>query len=310
MKFLIIRFSTMGDIVLTSPLVRCLRKQFPDAAIHFLADDACRPAIEFNPHIDKLHVLAHSVELMLEELKTEEYDHIIDLQHDSKSLLVSRSLKKKPLLISPDGFRSRFITRFTRLRTPHFADACFKAAATLKIKYDGGGLDYFIAANEETKKSDIPGAHYAGYIACGIGVSPGAKKWPAAKWKIFCEKLDHPIILMGSNEDAPIGNEIASTDPVKIYNACGKFSMNEMADLISKSKMFVTHENDLLHVAAAYKRPVISLWGHAASLAARYPYYGKIFLTGKQQLPFDNFLNRHIESIAVDDVLSAVKKRL
>ncbi|HQW44711.1 MAG TPA: glycosyl transferase, partial [Chitinophagaceae bacterium] len=78
-KFLIIRFSSIGDIVLTTPVIRCLKKQVPDAEIHFLTKDTFRSIVEHNPYIDKLYVLAHSWELMIEELKVEEYDYIIDL---------------------------------------------------------------------------------------------------------------------------------------------------------------------------------------------------------------------------------------
>ena len=94
-KFLIIRFSSIGDIVLTSPVIRCLKKQVPDAEVHFLTNNTFRAVVEHNPYIDKLHVLAHSWELMIEELKTEEYDYIIDLHHNTKTFRVKNCLKKK-----------------------------------------------------------------------------------------------------------------------------------------------------------------------------------------------------------------------
>jgi ADP-heptose:LPS heptosyltransferase len=95
MKFLLIRFSSIGDIVLTTPVIRCLKKQVPDAEIHFLVKDSFRSIVEHNPYIDKLHVLAHSWELMIEELKGEEYDYIIDLHHNVKTLRLKKELKKK-----------------------------------------------------------------------------------------------------------------------------------------------------------------------------------------------------------------------
>jgi ADP-heptose:LPS heptosyltransferase len=144
MKFLIIRFSPVGAIVLTSPLLRCLRKAFPDATIHFLVDGACRSAVEFNPHIDKLHVLAHSRELMIEELKTEEYDHIIDLQNDHKSQVVSKALGKKPFVAGSKTFWSIFSSP----EKSHIAELQFRSLRSFEITNDGNGLDYFIAAHE------------------------------------------------------------------------------------------------------------------------------------------------------------------
>src|ERR1044071_9904235 len=95
MKFLVVRFSSIGDIVLTTPVIRCLKKQVPDAEVHFLTKDAFRSVVEFNPYIDKLHVLAHSWELMIEELKTENYDYIIDLHHNVRTLKIKQSLNVK-----------------------------------------------------------------------------------------------------------------------------------------------------------------------------------------------------------------------
>ena len=91
-KFLIIRFSSIGDIVLTTPVIRCLKQQVPGAEIHFLVKDKFRSVVEYNPYIDKFHVLAHSWELMIEELKMEEYDYIIDLHHNTKTLRVKKAL--------------------------------------------------------------------------------------------------------------------------------------------------------------------------------------------------------------------------
>ena len=93
MKFLIIRFSSIGDIVLTTPVIRCLRKKYPEAEIHYLTKQSFRGIVADNPYIDKVHILAESFELMLHELKMEEYDYIIDLHHNLRTLRIKRSLK-------------------------------------------------------------------------------------------------------------------------------------------------------------------------------------------------------------------------
>ncbi len=82
-------------MVLTTPVIRCLKKQVPDAELHYLTKNAFRPVMEHNPYIDRLQVLAHSWELMIEELKTEQYDFIIDLHHNAKTLRVKAALQKK-----------------------------------------------------------------------------------------------------------------------------------------------------------------------------------------------------------------------
>src|SRR5437762_11746256 len=94
MKFLIIRFSSIGDIVLTTPVIRCLKKQVPEAEVHFLTKESFHSIVEHNLYIDKVHLLAHSWDLMINELKLEEYDDIIDLHHNVRTLRVKQALNK------------------------------------------------------------------------------------------------------------------------------------------------------------------------------------------------------------------------
>lgn len=283
-KFLIIRFSSIGDIVLTTPVVRCLKKQLAGSEIHFLVKDNFLPVVQHNPYIDKVHVLAHSWELMVEELKAEQYDYIIDLHHNARTLRLKRALRR-----SNDGHRVKEVHSFYKLNIQkyfytafkinmlpriHIVDRYMQTVASYGVKNDGAGLDYFISKEEETTLKDIPASHHAGYIACVIGAALGTKRWPVHKWKEFCKQMNHPIILLGGPEDRVAGDEIAATDDVKVYNACGKFKLNESADLIRKSKLVITNDTGLMHIAAAYKKQVISLWGNTVPSFGMTPYYG------------------------------------
>lgn len=276
MKFLIIRFSSIGDIVLTSPVVRCLKQQVPDAEVHFLVKDNFLDTVKNNPYIDKVHVFAHSWELMIEELKTENYDHIIDLQRNRKSAKVKAALGIKSSNVNKLNIRKYIYTAFKINLLPkiHIVDRYLKTVEYFGVKNDGKGLDYFIAKEEETKKEDIPGSHYAGYIACVIGAAHATKQWPVHKWKEFCKQVNHPVILLGGPGDKANGNEIAEADNVKIYNACGKFSLNESADLVRKAKLVISNDTGLMHIAAAFKKPIISLWGNTVPSFGMTPYYG------------------------------------
>lgn len=278
-KFLIIRFSSIGDIVLTTPVIRCLKKQIPDAEVHFLTKDSFRSVIEHNPYIDKLYMLAHSWELMVEELKAENYDYIIDLHHNTKTLRLKKILKKKSFSFYKLNIQKYFFTAFKINMLPkvHIVDRYLKTVESFGVKNDGAGLDYFISKEEEIKKEDIPASHHAGYIACVIGAAHATKRWPVSKWKKFCSTMDHPIILLGGKGDVANGNEIAAVDTVKIYNACGKFKLNESADLVKKSKLVISNDTGLMHIAAAYKKPIISLWGNTVPSFGMYPYYGNKF---------------------------------
>jgi heptosyltransferase-2 len=325
-KFLIIRFSSIGDIVLTTPVIRCLKKQVPDAEVHFLVKNSFRSVVEYNPYIDKLQVLAHSWELMIELLKTENYDYIIDLHHNLKTLRIKKALKKKSFSFYKLNIQKYFYTalKIKLLPKVHIVDRYMKTVESFGVKNDGAGLDYFIGPHEVTK-NDIPASHSAGYIACVIGAAHGTKRWPVHKWKEFCNKMNHPVILLGGKEDKNNGDEIAEADPVKIYNACGKFHINESADLVRKAKVVVTNDTGLMHIAAAFRRPIISLWGNTIPSFGMTPYYGDspvsdvIMQTNKlwcrpcskigfKKCPLGHF--KCMEKIDADDVINKVKVRL
>ena len=322
-KFLIIRLSSIGDIVLTSPVVRCLRQQVPDAEVHFLVKSKFLSVVQHNPYIDKVQVLAQSWELMIEELKTEEYDYIIDLHHNSKTLRIKSALKVKAFSFYKLNIQKYLLTalKINLLPTLHIVDRYMDTLKSFGVKNDGKGLDYFISEKEKTSKSDIPASHGAGYYALVIGAAHATKKWPVHKWKAFCEKIGHPVILLGGNEDKEAGEQIASVDPIKVYNACGKFSLNESADLLQKAKLVISHDTGLMHIAAAYKKPIISLWGNTVPAFGMTPYYGNAMIPQQQlevkglwcrpcskigyaKCPLGHF--KCMERIAVEEVLGAV----
>jgi ADP-heptose:LPS heptosyltransferase len=85
-------------------------------------------------------------------------------------------------------------------------------------------------------------------------------------------------MLLGGLEDADEGERIAAVDSIKIYNACGKFNLNESADLVRRAKLIITNDTGLMHIASAFKRPAISLWGNTVPEFGMYPYYGENFL--------------------------------
>jgi ADP-heptose:LPS heptosyltransferase len=81
-------------------------------------------------------------------------------------------------------------------------------------------------------------------------------------------------MLMGGPEDREDGNEIAAQDPIKIYNSCGKFNLNESAELVKIARVIVSNDTGLMHVAAAYQKPIVSLWGNTSPDMGMFPYYG------------------------------------
>jgi ADP-heptose:LPS heptosyltransferase len=278
-KFLIIRFSSIGDIVLTTPLIRCLRKQYPDAEIHFLTKQSFRGIVASNPYLNKIHTLGDSFELMLHELKTEEYDYIIDLHHNLRTLRIKRFLKGvKSFSFNKLNVEKFIYTNFKINTMPdkHIVDRNLEAIASLGVVNDGLGLDYFIPDADRIKKKDLPTGHMYGYVAVVIGAALATKKMPLHKLKELCAAIKFPVVLLGGKEDVEGGKAIADVDDIKIYNACGKFNLNESADILQNAKLVITHDTGLMHIAAALQKDIISIWGNTVPEFGMYPYYGKL----------------------------------
>ncbi len=265
MKFLIIRFSSIGDIVLTTPVIRCIKQQVSGATVHFLTKKNFRGIVETNPYVDKVMILNESWELLMHELQMGEYDYIIDLHHNLRTLKVKRGLKGvKSFSFNKLNIQKWLLTalKINRLPKVHIVDRYLDTVKELGVVNDGKGLDYFIPVKDTISEKDIPLSHWYGYIGIVIGAAHNTKKLPVHKLKELCEKITYPIILLGGKEDSANGDEIASLDDIRIYNACGKFNLNESAGLVKRSKLIITHDTGLMHIAAAFQKPIISVWGN------------------------------------------------
>jgi ADP-heptose:LPS heptosyltransferase len=280
MKFLIIRFSSIGDIVLTTPVVRCLKKQLVTAEVHYLTKAAFRPILAANPYVDKLHCLEGDPDSLIGRLREEDFDYVIDLHHNLRTFRVKRGLGKRSFSFDKLNIWKWLLTNFKIDRMParHIVDRYMDTVRSFGVVNDGAGLDYFVPKGEELKPQDIPTSHAAGYIGVVIGAAHATKRLPFHKLAELCREARHPLILLGGPEDSAVARELAALDPVKIYNACGQFSLNESAALVRQAKLIVTHDTGLMHIAAAFKRPVISVWGNTVPEFGMYPYYGENYL--------------------------------
>ena len=290
MKILIIRFSSIGDIVLTTPVIRCLKQQLPEVEIHYLTKTSYKAVLEANPYIDKLHFLQDDLQAVIPQLQQEDFAYVIDLHHNLRTMRVKKALGRQSFSFNKLNVQKFILTtiKLNVLPNVHIVDRYMHTVQSLGVKNDGRGLDYFIPEKDRVKESDIPAGHLAGYIGVVIGAAHNTKKLPLHKLKELCAAIDHPIILLGGKEDRDIGEQIASVDPHKIYNSCGKFNINESADLVRRAKLIITHDTGLMHIASAFKKPVISIWGNTVPQFGMYPYYGALpAQTPKDKLPYD-----------------------
>jgi len=259
--------------------MRCLKKQLADAEVHFVTKSSFRMVTEHSPYIDKFFYFDEDLSVLIQDLKKENYDYVIDLHDNIRSNRIRRALKKKSYTINKLSVEKFLLTNFNINLMPgrHITKRSLDTVAELGVVDDGLGLDYFIPPGQRVNETDIPTSHQAGFLAVVIGANHFTKKLPVHKLQELCYKIEHPIILLGGKEDQSAGVQIASVDPVKIYNACGKFSLHESADLVRRSKLVVSHDTGMQYIACAFHKPVLAVWGGTSPRLDVEPYYGSAY---------------------------------
>lgn len=290
-KILVIRFSSIGDIILASPVFRCVKQQLPGTELHLVTKQSFKPVTSSNPYIDRFFYLDKDLTSLVEELKEENYDYVIDLHKNFRSYKIKKALKKKSFTIRKLSVEKFLLTRLNIDLMPdiHITQRSLDTVAPLGVKDDGLGLDYFIPEKDIVKETDLPHSHLAGFVALVIGASYNTKKLPVHKLQELCNKLEYPIILLGGKEDHAAGEVIASVDDIKVYNACGKFNLNESADLVRQSKLVISHDTGLQYMACAFKKPLLAIWGATSPDLDVEPYYGSRFMDQQTQPIYENF---------------------
>jgi ADP-heptose:LPS heptosyltransferase len=280
MKFLVIRFSSIGDIVLTTPVVRCLKKQVPDAVIHYLTKKTFRPVLEFNPYIDQLHFLEDDMESLIQELQQEKFDVIIDLHKNMRTLRVKQALKKKSFSFEKLNVQKWLMTnlKWNFLPNIHIVERYLETVSSFGVVNDGAGLDYFIPKDEVFAINQLPELCQKGYVGIVTGAAHATKRIPLDKLKEICMAMDLPVVLLGGKEDMETGEVLAALDPQRIFNACGRLTINQSASLVEQARVILTPDTGLMHIAAAFKKPIVAVWGNTIPQFGMYPYSGHFSL--------------------------------
>ncbi|RYZ98623.1 MAG: lipopolysaccharide heptosyltransferase family protein [Sphingobacteriaceae bacterium] len=287
MKILVIRFSSMGDIIYTTPVVRCLKKQLPGAEIHFLTKIQFKYIYDNNPYIDKLLLLKDTLGETIQEIKAEQYDHIIDLHNNLRTAIIKLRTGIPASTYKKQTIRKWLSLKFNLKLVPpvHLVDRYLEAVKFLGVTNDGQPIDYYIKASHQLNEL-LPPSHQNGYVAFVIGATHFTKRMPNEKIISICRELNLPVLLLGGNDVAANGDIIASASGVTAYNACGKTSLDESVFLVSQAKSVIGFDTGLTHIAEAFNVPIASIWGGTApELLGVQPYQVKDALVAGIELP-------------------------
>lgn len=285
MKILVIRFSSMGDIIYTTPVVRCL-KQLPDVEVHFLTKPAFRYIYDNNPYLDKLLLLKDNLSDTIADIKAEQYDYIIDLHSNLRTAIIKLRTGIKSSTYNKQRLSKWLSLKFKlKLVEPvHLVERYLKTVHFLGVKNDGLPIDYYIKKNHGLKEL-LPPSHQK-FIAFVIGATHFTKRMPNQKVINICQNLRYPVVLLGGNDVKENGDTIAAAIGPYVYNACGITTLDESVYLVSKAETVIGFDTGLTHIAEAFNKPIVSIWGSTVpELLGVQPYMVKRSLVAGVELP-------------------------
>lgn len=268
LKILVVRFSSIGDIVLTTPVVRMLKKQL-NAQVHYLTKSSYVSLLKNNPYIDSVYQIDNSISEVIADLKKEKYDYVIDLHSNLRTQILKFRLGMPAKSFNKLNMEKFMLTNFKLDKMPkiHIVDRYLETVKHLGVKNDNQGLDFFLSANDKLDISIFP----KNYIVFIIGGQHATKILPNEKIMSIIKKVNKPVLLIGGPEDVHRGEEIAKACD-KVVNTCGKYSILHSASLVQQATMVITHDTGMMHIAAAFNKKIYSVWGNTVPEFGMYPY--------------------------------------
>ena len=274
-RILIIRLSSIGDIVLTTPIIRCLKEQWAgEVEIHYLTKKAFKPVLVHNPHLAQLHLVENKVEEVIPALQEIGFDHVIDLHKNLRSAKVKRAIDAPNASFSKENIKKWLLVNLSWDVMPrvHIVDRYFQAVETLQIENDLQGLDYFLGPQDDDAIRRLPESHQQGYLAWVVGAAHATKAVPVDKSVSILSQIKMPVVLLGGPTDKEKGGQIAREAGDHVHNACGQFQLNESAALVKGAQKVVTPDTGLMHVASAFHQDIYVLWGNTVRSFGMFPY--------------------------------------
>jgi ADP-heptose:LPS heptosyltransferase len=277
-KVLVIRFSSIGDIVLTTPVFRCLKQQV-EAEVHFVTKPAYADLLRTNPYIDTIWTLDEATfASVARDLANEEFDYVIDLHNNLRSTRLKWALGK----VRTSRFRKLNVQKWLLVNLGldllpdiHIVDRYLEALAPLHIQPDGKGLDFFIRPDARRPLSDFDlRLHAQQYVAFAIGGQYATKQLPPELIARVCNQVGGTVCLLGGKEDVAASEQITElvTNRQQVVNMVGQLSVHESAWVLLQANKVITHDTGMMHIAAALGKRIATIWGNTVPKLGMYAY--------------------------------------
>ncbi len=272
MKILIVRFSSIGDIVLTTPVIRAIHEQRPDIEVHYLTKSAYKGILENDKRIHTLHTIDKKIEEIVSQLKAEQYDHIFDLHNNIRTLKLKKKLGVPATAFKKMNIGKWLLVHFKiQLKENHVVNRYFDAVQKLGIQNDhkNGAVEL-----PHSFAIESMGLIEKQYVAVAIGAQFATKVAPVSVLAEIINHIDAPLVLLGGPEDEDrakeLMNQLTSTQVVNAVNRC---KLMDSVEIVRQAKVALTHDTGLMHFAASFSVPIVSIWGNTVPELGFAPYY-------------------------------------
>lgn len=295
-KILIIRLSSIGDILLTTPFIRQTRMAFPDSTIDFVIKQRFIDLVRFNPHINHIYSVAEEEGLkglneIRKQINSRRYDYIFDLHNNIRSRIITRGLKVPVFRMHKDKLKRALLVyaKINLYKKPVPIPLRYlQVGKAAGIKDDGNGLEIFWKNYIEENLFDYVDRHF--FSKPFIAIAPGAgfktKRWPIEYFAELIKKLETvkslPVVLLGSKDEASYFKPLEALP--RVTNLAGKLTLLEAAILISKAKFLVANDTGLMHMATAVKTPVLAIFGSTVEEFGFFPFRSEHQVVQKEGL--------------------------
>lgn len=274
-KILIVRLSSLGDILLTTPFIRSLKNQYSNLTIDFLVKEQFEDAVKLNPYLSKTISVKNNYDVFLlkQELKNNNYDLIIDLQNNFRSRKLTKGVASKIKRFKKPNLDKFLLVNFKINRLKDIIPIPVRYSQVItNFELDNGGLELFI---DETVKPTVDSNKQL------IGFCPGSvhktKMWPENYFIELGKSLskdNYQIILLGGKNDKEVCSGISKSIPGSL-NLSNDNKLFETAANMKNCSLVICNDSGLMHTALAVDVPVISIFGSTVKEFGFAPYGGK-----------------------------------
>jgi heptosyltransferase-2 len=325
LRILVVRFSSIGDVLLTTPLLRALHRRHPEAALAFATKRDMAPLVADHPALDEVFALEphEPIGHFARRVRAWQPDYALDL-HGS---LRSRALRAL-LSCRWSGYAKRRVRRALLVATkidlyrdaPPVAERYFEAARRLDVRPDGGPPEFHLGERARQRVSAWLAERVPGDLplaALAPGAAHATKRWPVAHWVALAERLGaaglQPVVV-GGPADRGLAQQLAGF----ATSAAGEFSLQETGALLARARVVISGDTGVMHMATGVGTPVVALFGPTVRQFGFFPYDGTGVVLerdldcrpcstmGSARCPMGH--HRCLGDIAPDEVAAAVER--